>query len=154
MIPAQFAPNRRMSAHRRTNEPKVLVIDNDQASVRSLLKVAEDLRFGFRVFVAECGEEALERLAAWSNTDAPMSSVVILLDMDIPKMSGLEFLSALRSETAFQAVHVFVHSRFSHDVDRCRAFGHGIAGYVIKTQNSVSDHQVIRRINAFLRTLA
>ena len=58
---------------------------------------------------------------------------LVLLDLNMPRMNGFEFLRALRADDALRATVVFVLSTSGSDGDRARAYNEGIAGYMVKS---------------------
>jgi CheY-like chemotaxis protein len=98
---------------------------------------------GFQVVTATDGEEGL-RLAR----EAPHPDVV-LLDLVMPKMSGIEVLRALRADADTKAIPVVILSNSSRNEDKREAVQFGAVGYYVKANLSLKDlaAQVGRLIN-------
>ena len=113
-----------------TPEKRILIVEDD----RFLRRACEgSLRQrGFSVLTAVDGEEGL-RLA---RTEAPD---LILLDMLMPKLSGLDVLRALRAEDRTRAIRVLVLSNSSREQDIQEVQRLGVSGYLVKANLSLRD---------------
>lgn len=117
---------------------KILVIEDDQSFldlVRLHLSVA-----GYEVEAAEDPEEGLRSLIA----DRPD---LVLLDLDLPYLSGFEVLEALRSEPAYQKIPVMIVTGHKDDESYARCQGMGIDGFFTKP---VQSEQLIEAIGRSL----
>ena len=101
----------------------ILAVD-DSASVRKMVQFTLESK-GFQVKVAEDGLEALEVLKHHV-IDA------IILDINMPKMNGLEFLQSVKSESAYATVPVIMLITEGQEEDKEKALALGASAYVIK----------------------
>jgi CheY-like chemotaxis protein len=110
--------------------PRVLVVEDD----RFLRRVAEAAlqRQGFVVTTAADGEEALEHATR-------VAPDVILLDLVMPKMQGLEVLRRLKRNSATASIPVIVLTSLGQDSDVQQALAAGAAGYLVKRDRYVDD---------------
>ena len=104
-------------------EKRILSID-DSPSVRKLVEFSLKSK-GFQVASAEDGQEGLE-LMADEEFDA------IILDINMPRMDGLEFLKKMRSEDAYASILVIILSTEGQEADKDRAMRLGAAVYIVK----------------------
>ena len=82
---------------------------------------------------AKNGEEALDMLKGRNGAEVLFPKPnVILLDINMPKMNGIEFLKELRSEESLRRLPCFVLTTSNDDGDRFNAHGYNVAGYIIK----------------------
>ena len=91
------------------------------------------------------GEDALDLLLGRNGAAAlrPLPEV-ILLDLNMPRMNGFEFLTELRANPELAHIPVFITTTSGMDVDRLNAAGLGVSGYILKpldfeTGNDLSD---------------
>jgi len=111
----------------------ILLVDDDdvaaEAVVRSLRKHALD----FPITLARDGIEALEILRS-THTDLTIKKpYLILLDLNMPRMDGFEFLQEIRSDKSLHDSIVFVLTTSDFDSDKSRAYHENIAGYMVKS---------------------
>jgi len=110
----------------------LLVEDDDVASeavIRGLQKHALDCP----VIQAEDGACALQILRGEHAERQIAKPYVVLLDLNMPRMNGFEFLQALRADERLREAVVFVLTTSGTDADRARAYRENIAGYIVKS---------------------
>jgi CheY-like chemotaxis protein len=83
--------------------------------------------------VAHDGLEALDMLRGTNGIEALSPRPrIILLDINMPKMNGLEFLRELRSDKELHNISVFVMTTSNSDKDKIEAYEYNVAGYIVK----------------------
>ncbi|HJS55964.1 MAG TPA: response regulator [Chitinophagaceae bacterium] len=107
----------------------ILLVEDDELDVISFERTLKKLDIEYVLHIAHNGKEALNLLNDDKN---PADPDVILLDLNMPKMNGIEFLKILRSDRRFQHLKVFIMTTSSEFSDRSIAEELGIAGYFIK----------------------
>lgn len=107
----------------------LLLVDDDEVDVMTVQRAFAKANIANRVFVARDGIEALRML----RTDAlPTAHRLVLLDLNMPRMNGVEFLREVRRDPALQALTVVVLATSNEDRDRVDAHQLGVAGYLVK----------------------
>lgn len=110
----------------------VLVVDDDDVAAEAVTRALRKMPIGCRVVMAQDGADALEVLRG--NGERRISNpFVILLDLNMPRMNGFEFLEALRADPALRESIVFVLTTSDAQSDRVRAYQEVIAGYMLKS---------------------
>jgi len=122
------APPARAGAAAQVAKPLALIVDDSLFMRRSLTEVYEG--GGFRVETAEDGEEALAIIARGGLPD------LVSLDMEMPRMNGLEFLSVFRQLPGGQGVPVFMITTRGQERHRKAALAAGVSRYFIKPFDS------------------
>jgi CheY-like chemotaxis protein len=110
----------------------VLVVDDDDVAAESVMRSLKKADVECQVVVAQDGIDALEVLRGTSDRHI-QRPFVILLDLNMPRMNGFEFLEALRAESKLRDSIVFVLTTSDADSDRSRAYHEFIAGYMVKS---------------------
>ncbi|MEP7264192.1 MAG: response regulator [Bacteroidota bacterium] len=102
----------------------------DRMVVNKVLKKFSEITSNYH---AQNGEEALDMLRG-TNGHATLNPFpnVILLDVNMPRISGLEFLQELRSDEKLRHLMAFVFTTSNDDSDRQIAHRYNVAGYIIK----------------------
>jgi CheY-like chemotaxis protein len=109
-------------------ELHILLVDDDEVDVLTIKRAFQRNRLTNPIHVAHNGLEALERLR-----DGPLGPrLLVLLDINMPKMNGIEFLRAIRADPALQATSVVVLTTSNEERDRVDAFKLNVAGYLLK----------------------
>jgi len=111
----------------------ILHIDDDQVDKMVIEKVIRKLGITTHLFHAGDGEEALDLLRGTNGKTAPVPMPdIIITDINMPRMNGLEFLKALREDPKLRHMSVIIMTTSNDDVDRREAYSYNVAGYVIK----------------------
>ncbi|GAB4278381.1 MAG: response regulator [Candidatus Promineifilaceae bacterium] len=132
------------------NRPILLVEDNPM-DVDLTLRAFARRRLTNPIEVARDGEEAMAWIQRWEN-GAP-KPVVILLDLKLPKISGLEFLGALHEHPHFRTIPVVVLTSSSQDRDIEQAYLLGANSYIIKPVNFEKFIEVAEQIELYWTVL-
>lgn len=85
------------------------------------------------IHVASDGIEALEMIRGDNGQSPIPKPIMVLLDLNMPRMNGIEFLEEIRSDPALKNTVVFVLSTSASDQDVCAAYDKQVAGYLLKT---------------------
>lgn len=110
--------------HQPTTPPTVLVVE-DEASVRSMLALAIRAA-GFTVHLAVDGQDARDQL------DAGLAVDVLLMDIRMPRMGGIELLRSLRSDPRFVDLPVIAMSAYSDELQEQEVRTAGAAAFLPK----------------------
>lgn len=107
----------------------ILLVEDDELDQRQVERAFDRKGILYRMTVARNGEEALALLGSPENTEQGLPDI-ILLDVGMPKMNGLEFLQELRQNEKFSSLKVFILT--NSDRERKAAEKLGVSGYIIK----------------------
>ena len=111
------------------NAPILLVEDNP-TDLDLTRRALTRRKLGNPIEVVRDGEEALAFLARWE-TGAPLPAL-ILLDLKLPKMSGLEVLRQIKRHPQFAAIPVVILTTSAEDSDIRKAYQFGVNSYIVK----------------------
>jgi CheY-like chemotaxis protein len=105
---------------------RALIVDDFPFDVELTRLVLESCRDQFEVVVVADGEEALHKLNEAEDFD------VILLDLKLPKIDGLEVLQTIRADAALKSVPVVMLTSSREEQDLVRSYELGVNAYVVK----------------------
>ncbi|APU69489.1 MAG: response regulator [Bacteroidota bacterium] len=105
----------------------ILLIEDDFIEVMKLKRAISSLSLNHNLLEAKNGEEALEVLQNTANLPD-----IILLDLHMPKMNGIEFLEILKADEQLRQIPAIILTTSSNRKDLLECYRTGIAGYVIK----------------------
>jgi CheY-like chemotaxis protein len=106
----------------------ILLVEDDQLDAIDIRRSLDKMKIFYQLHVAKNGEEALELLSGGNG----LQPDVALIDINMPKMNGLEFLAAIRSDEKWKDLKCFIITTSDEKVDRETATRLGISGYIIK----------------------
>jgi CheY-like chemotaxis protein len=126
----------------------ILLIEDDELDVISVKRTLSKLAFPHELFIAYNGREAVNFLDALTEDNLPD---VILLDLNMPKMNGIEFLQNIRSTIKYKDLKIFVMTTSNETSDRIRTSEFGISGYIIKPMNYTDNVKNSDSMEAFVQ---
>lgn len=109
----------------------ILLVDDDDVDVMSVKRAFRRLNISNPLHVAKNGLEALAMLRGEGRPKLPKPSI-ILLDLNMPKMGGHEFLKEIRSDPELSTITVIVLTTSNDEGDKLRAYESHVAGYLVK----------------------
>jgi len=106
---------------------KILLIEDDMIEVMKLNRAISSLQLDHKITEANNGEDALKLLEQKDNLPD-----IILLDLNMPKINGIEFLKILKADERLRYIPTIVLTTSNNQRDLLECFEIGIAGYVLK----------------------
>ncbi|MHA7944846.1 response regulator [Formosa sp. 3Alg 14/1] len=106
---------------------KILLIEDDMIEVMKLNRAISSLQLPHKIIEANNGEVALNLLSQKDNIPD-----IILLDLNMPKINGIEFLGILKNDPTLKYVPTIILTTSSNQRDLLECYEIGIAGYVLK----------------------
>jgi len=118
------------------SEISILHIEDDSVDSMVVQRAFKKNNIPYKLHHATDGAEALDLLRG-TNGKEKISPIprYILLDINMPKMNGLEFLKELRNDPALTKITVFILTTSNDQHDRTEAYQHHVAGYILKPVN-------------------
>lgn len=111
----------------------LLLVDDDEVDVMNVQRAFKKNNLTNPLYVATNGLEALKMLRGNGAMPViPPQRRLILLDLNMPKMGGIEFLRELRADDTLKPIPVIVLTTSDEDSDKVEAYNLNVAGYVLK----------------------
>jgi CheY-like chemotaxis protein len=117
-----------MNATMSKRELKVLHVDDDAVDIVNMQRIFRKLSVPHQLKQASNGKVALEFI----RKEPRFIPDVILLDLNMPVMDGLEFLQELRTDSSLDGILIYILSTSDYPHDISQAYAHHVAGYLIK----------------------
>lgn len=124
----------------------ILLVEDDQVDVMNVERAFQKSRILNPLHLAGNGEEALEKLRAG---DIPLHQLLILLDLNMPKMNGIEFLREVRADDTLRRLPVVVLTTSDDERDRIDAYDLNVAGYILKPVTFMSFVEAMNTLNKY-----
>jgi CheY-like chemotaxis protein len=110
----------------------LLLVDDDEVDVMNVQRAFKKNNITNPLYIAANGLEALMLLRGQNGAPIPSQRRLILLDLNMPKMNGIEFLRELRTDGALKHIPVIVLTTSNEDSDKVEAYNLNVAGYILK----------------------
>jgi CheY-like chemotaxis protein len=131
----------------------ILLVEDDKVDVMAVRRAFRDLKIANPIIEARDGIEALERLRGENGLEKVPTPCLVLLDLNMPRMSGIEFLEEVRSDPELRTTLIFVMTTSADDEDRTRAYKNNVAGYLLKYRVGQSFLQSIGMLEHYWRVI-
>jgi len=130
---------------------RILLVEDDPKDVELTLSALEDYHLVNEVVVARDGQEALDYLycrGAFS-TRAPDNPAVMLLDLKLPKVDGLEVLQQIKADERLKMMPVVVLTSSHEEKDMIRSYQLGVNAYVVKPVDFHDFVNAVKELGVF-----
>ena len=124
----------------------ILLVEDDEVDVMTVRRAFTRANITNPLKVASNGIEALEILR---KEELPPTRRLILLDVNMPKMNGIEFLRELRADPKLQTASVVVLTTSNEERDRIEAYKLNVAGYLLKPVTFLQFAEVMSTLNKY-----
>jgi CheY-like chemotaxis protein len=118
------------------NSVTFLLLEDDEVDIQAMRRTFHRMRLANPLLVARDGIEGLAILRGQGDLPALDRPYIVLLDLSMPRMGGIEFLEALRADPVLTGTVVFVLTTSAEEGDRVAAYQRHVAGYIVKSDLS------------------
>jgi CheY-like chemotaxis protein len=127
------------------NWEAILLVEDDVVDTMSVKRALRELKVPNPLFHVENGEEAL----AWLRDTKNPRPAIILLDLNMPRMNGHEFLAIIKKDEELRRIPVIVLTTSQAEADKSQSYDRGVAGYMIKTLDYPQFVEVMKTIHQY-----
>ena len=128
----------------------ILLVEDDELDVMNVQRAFRKNNVSNPLFVASNGIEALEMLrGTGAGPQMPSTRRIILLDLNMPRMGGIEFLRELRADPALAPTTVIVLTTSDEERDKVEAYQLNVAGYILKPVTLAAFVEIMATLNKY-----
>jgi CheY-like chemotaxis protein len=124
----------------------ILCVDDDAVDVMNVQRAFQRANIANPLFIAGDG---LEALAMLRGDAVPKQNRLVLLDLNMPRMNGIEFLRELRADPALKGTSVVVLTTSNDTKDKVEAYNLNVAGYLTKPVTFANFVEVMATLNKY-----
>jgi CheY-like chemotaxis protein len=124
----------------------ILLVEDDEVDVMNVRRAFKKNNICNPLWVAGNGLDALEMLRSG---DMPRDRRLVLLDLNMPRMNGIEFLRELRADPDLRSVPVVVLTTSDDERDRVEAYNLNVAGYILKPVTLMNFVEAMATLNKY-----
>lgn len=124
----------------------ILLVEDDEVDVMNVRRAFQKNRITNPLFVAGNGVDALEQLRGGK---IPRDRRIVLLDLNMPQMNGIEFLREIRKDPELKLLPVVVLTTSNDERDRIEAYNLNVAGYLLKPVTFGNFCDVMAALNKY-----
>ncbi len=128
----------------------LLLVDDDEVDVMTVQRAFKKNNIRNQIYVASNGLEALKMLRGNGQAPVvPLQRRLVLLDLNMPKMGGIEFLRELRSDPQLRATPAIVLTTSNEEIDKMEAYNLNVSGYIVKPVTFDKFVEAIATLNKY-----
>jgi CheY-like chemotaxis protein len=130
----------------------ILLVEDDELDVMNVHRAFKKNNITNPLYVAGNGLEALDMLRGRANAAGqkmPRDRRIILLDLNMPKMGGIEFLRELRNDPELRLITVIVLTTSDEERDKVDAYNLNVAGYILKPVTLSAFIEIMATLNKY-----
>jgi CheY-like chemotaxis protein len=127
------------------NTKPVLLVEDDAIDTMTVRRAFRDLKLSNPLAHATNGEDALEYLRNPENA----RPCVILLDLNMPRMNGVEFMKAVKADSSLKKIPIVVLTTSRDDRDIVESYKLSAAGYIVKPVDYKKFVEAIKTIDVY-----
>lgn len=127
----------------------ILLVDDDDVDVMNVQRAFKRNNILNPLFIAHDGLEALTMLRSDGPDGVPKGRRLVLLDLNMPRMNGLEFLRELREDPELRYLTVIVLTTSDDERDKVEAYNLNVAGYIIKPVTFLAFVEAVAALNKY-----
>jgi CheY-like chemotaxis protein len=130
---------------------RILLVEDCQKDIDLTLAALDENHLADEVIVVRDGEQALDYLYRRGNfrLRAGGNPAVVLLDLKLPKVSGLEVLSQVKAEPALKSIPIVMLTSSREEIDLSRSYQRGVNAYVVKPVTFPQFVEALRELGVF-----
>ena len=127
----------------------IVVVDDDQIDVMAIERSLRKSRVGNPIVVASDGVDALHLLRGENGKTVPKRPYIILLDINMPRMDGHQFLTELRADPVLSDAVVFMLTTSKEEEDVLACYAKYVAGYIVKGNAGIDFLSAVELVDHF-----
>jgi len=129
---------------------RLLVVEDNDVDAELVVRSLRKNKIANPILLARDGREALEILRGEGGRERLEQPYLILLDINMPRMNGLEFLEEIRKDPQLASSIVFVFTTSDDERDIAAAYGCNVAGYVPKSNAGRDFLNLVSMLDSFV----
>lgn len=134
-----------------TKPLNIFLVEDDDGDAKAVIRAFNKAKVANPIVRAYDGLEALESLRGEGGHEKPPSPYIVLLDLNMPRMDGIQFLKELRGDPELNRTIVFILTTSKSDKDKAEAYDLNVAGYIVKETAGVDFLGLIGLIDNYWR---
>jgi CheY-like chemotaxis protein len=134
-----------------TQPLNIFLVEDDDGDAKAVIRAFEKAKVANPIVRAHDGKEALEALRGENGHSKPPSPYILLLDLNMPRMDGIQFLQEIRQDPELKKSVVFILTTSKSDRDKAEAYNLNVAGYIVKETAGQDFLKLINMIDNYWR---
>jgi CheY-like chemotaxis protein len=134
-----------------TKPLNILLVEDDDGDAKAVLRAFKREKIANPILRAIDGIDAWEMLKGENGKEKPLSPFMLLVDLNMPRMGGLELIKALREDDELRHTIAFVLTTSSRAEDKMAAYDLNVAGYIVKATAGQDFMRLVNLVECYWR---
>ncbi len=128
---------------------KILLVEDDPGDQKLIRYSLESQKIASEIIFRDTGEEALSYLDSCKKSGPNNNPDLILLDLNMPGIGGVEFLKTIKKDEDFRTIPVVILTTSNSAKDIAKSYKLQAAGYIVKPHEIVQFHEALRQVGNY-----
>jgi CheY-like chemotaxis protein len=142
-----------MMSLQQTKPVNIMLVEDDSIDVKAFQRAMTKLKITNPVTISRDGVEAWEHLQQCVAEGGESTPSLVILDINMPRMNGLELLTKIRADENLRHLIVFMLTTSNDEKDKFKAFDMNVAGYMLKSDMGNSFIRAVELIDSYWRVV-
>ena len=135
----------------RTTPLNILLVEDDDGDAKAVQRAFQKAKIANPIHRAVDGIEALEILRGANGREKPTRPYLLLVDLNMPRMNGLQLVQALRDDDALRHSVAFILTTSKREEDKIAAYDLNVAGYIVKATAGNDFLNLVNLVDCYWR---
>ncbi|SMD36019.1 Response regulator receiver domain-containing protein [Reichenbachiella faecimaris] len=130
---------------------QILLLEDDDADVKAVQRTFKKAKIANPIIRAVDGVEGLEILRGTNGREKLNMPYLVLVDLNMPRMGGIDFIRELRADEELKKTIVFILTTSKSQEDKAKAYDLNVAGYIVKEVAGQDFLRLVELVDAYWR---
>jgi CheY-like chemotaxis protein len=140
-----------MIAGQNSKTLNILLVEDDDGDAKALQRAFQKAKIANKIVRAADGMEALDMLKGTNGREKMLSPYILLVDLNMPRMNGIQLVQALRKENDLRHCIIFILTTSKRDQDKAAAYDLNVAGYIVKATAGQDFLNLVSLVDCYWR---
>lgn len=132
-----------------TKPINILLVEDDDGDAKAVLRGFQKKKIHSKIIRAVDGEEALDILKGRNGKENISPPYILLVDLNMPKMNGIELIKRVRNDPEICQAIVFIFTTSNRDEDKAACYDLNVAGYIVKSTEEEDFLNLVNMIGSY-----
>ncbi len=137
----------------KTKPVNILLVEDDSIDVKAFQRAMKKLKIGNPIHVCSDGAEGFEYLEKTFDENPEDAPSLVIMDINMPRMNGIELLEKIRDDQRMRHLVVFMLTTSNDDKDKFEAYNLNVAGYMLKSDMGSSFIRAVELVDNYWRVV-
>jgi len=129
----------------------ILLVEDDDGDAKAVSRAFQKAKIANQILRAVDGIDALDMLRGTNGKEKIPSPYILLVDLNMPRMSGIQLIQAIREDTELNHTIAFILTTSKREEDKMDAYDLNVAGYIVKATAGQDFLNLVNLVDCYWR---